>query len=101
VLPQDDYPPLPEGISEALRDFLLQCFKKEPLLRKSAQELLKHPWLKNPRNHLEKVRTHSSDIAFILSIGRLTLEGLRGHPARLPHGLTTVPSIMCPLRHSR
>lgn len=65
VLPQDDYPPLPEGISEALRDFLLQCFKKEPLLRKSAQELLKHPWLKNPRNHLEKVRTHSSDIAFI------------------------------------
>lgn len=57
--PQDDYPPLPEGISEALRDFLLQCFKKEPLLRKSAQELLKHPWLKNPRNHLEKVRPHT------------------------------------------
>lgn len=52
---QDDYPPLPDGISEALRDFLLQCFRKEPLLRKSAQELLKHPWLKNPRNHLEKV----------------------------------------------
>lgn len=48
-----------------MRDFLLQCFKKEPLLRKSAQELLKHPWLKNPRNHLEKVRTHSSDIAFM------------------------------------
>jgi len=53
---QDDYPPLPEGISEALRDFLLQCFKKEPLLRKTALELLKHPWLKNPRNHLDRVR---------------------------------------------
>ena len=26
---QDDHPPLPDGTSAALRDFLLQCFKKQ------------------------------------------------------------------------
>ena len=42
---QDDYPPLPEGISQALRDFLMLCFQKEPVMRKSAEQLLEHPWL--------------------------------------------------------
>ena len=42
---QDDYPPLPEGISQALRDFLMLCFQKEPVMRKSAEKLLEHPWL--------------------------------------------------------
>ncbi|CAN0477480.1 unnamed protein product, partial [Laminaria digitata] len=44
---QDDHPPLPDGTSVALRDFLLQCFKKQAQMRKSAVELLRHPWLKN------------------------------------------------------
>jgi len=42
---EDDCPPLPDGISGLCKDFLMQCFQKEPLLRKSAQELLKHKWL--------------------------------------------------------
>jgi serine/threonine protein kinase len=42
---QDDYPPIPEGISQALRDFLLNCFQKEPAMRSSAAILLEHPWL--------------------------------------------------------
>lgn len=42
---QDDYPPIPEGISQALRDFLLNCFQKEPAMRSSAANLLEHPWL--------------------------------------------------------
>ncbi|CAN0461992.1 unnamed protein product, partial [Ectocarpus sp. 12 AP-2014] len=45
---QDDHPPLPDGTSQALRDFLLQCFKKQAQMRKSSVELLRHPWLKNP-----------------------------------------------------
>ena len=44
---QDDYPPLPHGISPALRDFLLLCFQKEPVLRCSASTLLAHVWIKN------------------------------------------------------
>jgi hypothetical protein len=47
---QDDYPPLPEGISQALRDFLLLCFQKEPTMRKGAERLLEHPWLQNTSN---------------------------------------------------
>ncbi|KAF2461474.1 hypothetical protein BDY21DRAFT_418511 [Lineolata rhizophorae] len=41
----DDHPPLPEGISPACRDFLMECFQKDPNLRVSARKLLKHPWI--------------------------------------------------------
>lgn len=41
----DDHPPLPEGVSAAARDFLMQCFQKDPNLRVSARKLLKHPWI--------------------------------------------------------
>ncbi|KAI1875210.1 hypothetical protein JX265_004268 [Neoarthrinium moseri] len=41
----DDHPPLPEGVSSAARDFLIQCFQKDPNLRVSARKLLKHNWI--------------------------------------------------------
>lgn len=58
----DDHPPLPEGISavslrcppwqsplsnsiQAARDFLMQCFQKDPNLRVTARKLLRHPWI--------------------------------------------------------
>ncbi|KAJ8601557.1 hypothetical protein CTAYLR_005244 [Chrysophaeum taylorii] len=46
---QDDVPPLPGGISEALRDFLLQCFNRESVLRAGARALLGHAWLARAR----------------------------------------------------
>lgn len=42
---QDDCPPLPDDVSPPLRDFLMQCFQKEPMLRQSADKLLKHRWI--------------------------------------------------------
>lgn len=45
----DDHPPLPEGASPVVRDFLMQCFQKDPNLRVSARKLLKHPWIANAR----------------------------------------------------
>ena len=45
----DDHPPLPEGASPVVRDFLMQCFQKDPNLRVSARKLLKHPWIVNAR----------------------------------------------------
>lgn len=42
---QDDVPRLPAGASEALRDFLLQCFNREAALRANARVLLGHAWL--------------------------------------------------------
>ncbi|KAM3508113.1 hypothetical protein MY10362_001390 [Beauveria mimosiformis] len=41
----DDHPPLPEGISAAARDFLMQCFQKDPNLRVTARKLMKHAWI--------------------------------------------------------
>lgn len=46
---QDDYPPLPEGISPALKDWLMQCFQKDPVLRITAEKLLTHKWIKANR----------------------------------------------------
>ncbi|KAI9696937.1 MAG: hypothetical protein M1836_004898 [Candelina mexicana] len=45
----DDHPPLPEGASPAVRDFMMQCFQKDPNLRVSARKLLKHPWIVSAR----------------------------------------------------
>lgn len=45
----DDHPPLPEGASPIVRDFLMQCFQKDPNLRVSARKLLKHPWIVNSK----------------------------------------------------
>ena len=44
---QDDCPPLPPNISSELKDFLLKCFQKEPLIRIDAPGLLKHDWILN------------------------------------------------------
>ncbi len=41
---QDDYPPMPEGISAEMKDFLLKCFQKKPDRRPAAAELLTHDW---------------------------------------------------------
>eukprot|EP01113_Clastostelium_recurvatum_P037254 TRINITY_DN5420_c0_g2_i1.p1 TRINITY_DN5420_c0_g2~~TRINITY_DN5420_c0_g2_i1.p1 ORF type:complete len:1097 (-),score=420.63 TRINITY_DN5420_c0_g2_i1:391-3681(-) len=46
---QDDCPPLPEGISPALKDWLSLCFQKDPMLRVSANKLLKHRWIQNAK----------------------------------------------------
>ena len=51
---QDKCPPLPNDISDNLRDFLLKCFEKDPEKRLSAKELLFHPWLTQPNKKLVK-----------------------------------------------
>ncbi|GMH46908.1 hypothetical protein TrVE_jg11879 [Triparma verrucosa] len=51
---QDDHPPMPAGVSDSLKDFLLLCFKKDPNMRTSAAELLSHQWLQNPQSHIKR-----------------------------------------------
>ncbi|KAF2068869.1 hypothetical protein CYY_009812 [Polysphondylium violaceum] len=58
---QEDHPPIPQGISSALKDFLLNCFKKDENMRSSAKQLLIHPWvksiqLKNPESQVKNAR---------------------------------------------
>jgi serine/threonine protein kinase len=40
-------PPIPEGLSEPLQDFLTLCFNKNPAQRPNAEMLFEHPWLKS------------------------------------------------------
>jgi len=42
----EDEMPVPEQCSEPLKDFLQQCFQKEPSKRPDAELLCEHPWLK-------------------------------------------------------
>ncbi|KAL6047137.1 Four and a half LIM domains protein 1-like [Balamuthia mandrillaris] len=39
------HPPLPDELSDNLRDFLLECFIRDVKKRPGPRELLKHPWI--------------------------------------------------------
>lgn len=59
----DDHPPLPKNISSLAKNFLLECFQKQPSLRISAKNLLKHKWLSdNSRTSIGALLLHSSSM---------------------------------------
>eukprot|EP00005_Dracoamoeba_jomungandri_P011795 CAMPEP_0174271206 /NCGR_PEP_ID=MMETSP0439-20130205/47103_1 /TAXON_ID=0 /ORGANISM="Stereomyxa ramosa, Strain Chinc5" /LENGTH=1098 /DNA_ID=CAMNT_0015361053 /DNA_START=51 /DNA_END=3347 /DNA_ORIENTATION=- len=67
---QDDHPPLPERVTAALRDLLLQCFQKDPHRRITAAKMKKHSWLaraysRNPagRTDVNAARAEIKDYA--------------------------------------
>ena len=49
---QDDCPPIPEGASPIVKDFLYHCFQKDCNLRISAKKLLRHPWMVQVKKQL-------------------------------------------------
>jgi serine/threonine protein kinase len=49
---QDDCPPIPEGASPIVKDFLYHCFQKDVNLRISAKKLLRHPWMAAARRQM-------------------------------------------------
>lgn len=49
---QDDCPPIPDGVSPIVKDFLYHCFQKDSNLRISAKKLLKHPWMVSARKQM-------------------------------------------------
>ncbi|RUS20588.1 hypothetical protein BC937DRAFT_94880 [Endogone sp. FLAS-F59071] len=53
---QDEHPPIPQGASPIVKDFLMQCFQKDHNLRVSARKLLRHPWITSAK------RIFSSDL---------------------------------------
>jgi serine/threonine protein kinase len=65
---QDDHPPIPPDISPALKDFLMECFQKDPLLRIDAGRLLKHPWIK-PKVSIEIRKIQIQQVHYIGLLG--------------------------------
>ncbi|KDQ61730.1 hypothetical protein JAAARDRAFT_190455 [Jaapia argillacea MUCL 33604] len=68
---EEEMPPLPEGCSDLLQDFLTICFNKEPSKRPSAEELCEHEWLKKnwvggkelrPQDSIPFLRRVSADV---------------------------------------
>ncbi|KAH7926017.1 hypothetical protein BV22DRAFT_388481 [Leucogyrophana mollusca] len=57
---EDDMPPIPEGCSEPLQDFLQQCFNKDAEMRPNAEMLCEHPWLKKNWDALKELRPQDS-----------------------------------------
>ncbi|KAG8043791.1 hypothetical protein GUJ93_ZPchr0458g22664 [Zizania palustris] len=53
---QDVHPPIPEGLSPKITDFLRQCFQKDAIQRPDAKTLLMHPWLQNSKRALPSLR---------------------------------------------
>ncbi|KAI0927507.1 hypothetical protein AcV5_008028 [Taiwanofungus camphoratus] len=49
---QDDCPPIPDGASPIVKDFLYHCFQKDCNLRISAKKLLRHPWMLAARRQM-------------------------------------------------
>lgn len=62
----EDYPPLPPGLSPELTKFLLSgCFVKDSKRRSTAQNLLVHPWLKLYESARKESNTYSEIVAIL------------------------------------
>ncbi|KAF8895111.1 hypothetical protein BD779DRAFT_1497502 [Infundibulicybe gibba] len=57
---QDDCPPIPEGASPIVKDFLYHCFQKDCNLRISAKKLLRHPWMVATRKQIADGKSSSN-----------------------------------------
>ena len=69
---EDDMPPLPEGVSPLLEDFLKVCFHKDPTLRPSAELLCEHEWLKKSWSGLQVRCLHSAFKSILTNLFRET-----------------------------
>nr|CRX79037.1 hypothetical protein ls5930a1_00083 [Leucosporidium scottii] len=54
IVNDPDGPPIPEGASAVVRDFLGYCFQKDGMLRVGARRLLRHPWMVAARRGVEE-----------------------------------------------
>ncbi|KAK6517241.1 hypothetical protein TWF281_003905 [Arthrobotrys megalospora] len=80
----DDHPSLPDGASAAVRDFLMQCFQKDPNLRVSARKLLRHPWIVKTRPASKEPNPkHVDDVRSVQQWNEALKMPLDAHGARL------------------
>lgn len=79
---QDEYPPLPDEISDTLRNFLTCCFAKEPSTRATASALCRHPWLRNLTDQLVS-NTSESAISLVFEQDADTSEEVSDIPTEI------------------
>jgi len=59
---QDDCPPIPEGASPIVKDFLYHCFQKDCNLRISAKKLLRHPWMLSAKKQMAEGKRTKGEV---------------------------------------
>lgn len=59
---QDDCPPIPEGASPIVKDFLYHCFQKDCNLRISAKKLLRHPWMLSAKKQMADGKSAKGEV---------------------------------------
>lgn len=74
----DDIPPIPDVCSPLMKEFLKQCFKKDPAQRPSAETLFEHPWLKTAWGEHRELRPQDS----IPFLRRVSVELARSEATR-------------------
>ncbi|KAF2872722.1 hypothetical protein BDV95DRAFT_492250 [Massariosphaeria phaeospora] len=88
----DEHPPFPGSVSPLLRDFLMECFQKNPTLRISAKRLLKHPWILSAKRTVPAVPTKPTEYTEAVKSVQEWNEALRSpnslrHSSRLVSGV--------------
>uniref|UniRef100_A0A1D1XID8 non-specific serine/threonine protein kinase n=1 Tax=Anthurium amnicola TaxID=1678845 RepID=A0A1D1XID8_9ARAE len=73
---QDKHPPLPDGLSPAITDFLLQCFKKDAMQRPDAKTLLSHTWTQHTRRAFQSSLRQSGTIRIVEQDSALAEENI-------------------------
>ncbi|PPQ99462.1 hypothetical protein CVT26_014278 [Gymnopilus dilepis] len=92
---QDDCPPIPEGASPIVKDFLYHCFQKDANLRVSGKKLLKHPWMVAARKQMAESAKDRGTVD-----GATGGESAAGAQGRGEGGVATEINAMPPKRHS-
>ncbi|KAI9507778.1 kinase-like protein [Russula earlei] len=59
---QDDSPPIPEGASPIVKDFLYHCFQKDCNLRISAKKILRHPWMLSAKKQMAEGKSTNGEV---------------------------------------
>lgn len=73
IATSDDLPPMPEMFSDTGKDFLAQCFRRNPKERPNATKLLQHPWLNSSsapptkRSSVSRSRPDSVNLSYLNS----------------------------------
>jgi hypothetical protein len=90
---QDPHPPLPDSISPALRDFLMQCFRKDPVTRLTARKLLEHQWLQTSVARRTERATAGQDWSAVVERTLELHEAARNKERRMGGGTRRAPRV--------
>ncbi|KAF9738706.1 hypothetical protein PMIN06_009610 [Paraphaeosphaeria minitans] len=77
----DDHPPIPGSVSNALRDFLMECFQKNANLRIDARRLLQHKWILSTKRTAPDVASKSPEFNHAVNQIQQYNERLDSEPA--------------------